>query len=380
MLSVDMLTFHNDISRSGLNASETQLTPANVQVGSFGKLFTTALDGQVYTQPLVDTGVTIDNGVNTTSGAAGVYDDVVFVATEHDSLYAIDASPGNSGTVLWQRSFTITTPGYSGSTPGSNINNTFGATSITTVLSSDVDSTDISPEIGITGTPVIDPNTGILYVVVATKETISGAIHFVQRLHAINVSDGTDEVAPYLIGDTTNGNTNNTQIYVYGTGDGSVTDPYNGTGESVVQFNALTESERGALSLVNNTVYVEWASHGDNGPYHGWVVDWNVANLTTTGFVLSGVFNTSPNDGLSGIWQGGRRYLRVGRQRILLRDRQRQRRRTDPQCQRLPDRRQLRRGRCEGRRRHTIYHSPCQPPGSEPQRMGSEGGRLFYPL
>ncbi|MGO8748886.1 MAG: beta strand repeat-containing protein [Thermoguttaceae bacterium] len=305
MLSVDMLTFHNDISRSGLNASETQLTPANVQVGSFGKLFTTALDGQVYTQPLVDTGVTIDNGVNTTSGAAGVYDDVVFVATEHDSLYAIDASPGNSGTVLWQRSFTITTPGYSGSTPGSNINNTFGATSITTVLSSDVDSTDISPEIGITGTPVIDPNTGILYVVVATKETISGAIHFVQRLHAINVSDGTDEVAPYLIGDTTNGNTNNTQIYVYGTGDGSVTDPYNGTGESVVQFNALTESERGALSLVNNTVYVEWASHGDNGPYHGWVVDWNVANLTTTGFVLSGVFNTSPNDGLSGIWQGG---------------------------------------------------------------------------
>ena len=274
MLSVDVLTFHNDISGSGLNANETQLTPANVQVGSFGKLFTTALDGQIYAQPLVDTGVTITNGVNTTSGAAGVHD-VAFAATEHDSLYAIDASPGDSGTVLWQRSFTDTTPGYSGSTPGSNINNPLVATAIATVLSSDVGSTDISPEIGITGTPVIDPHTGILYLVVATKETISGAIHYVQRLHAVNVSDGTDEVAPYLIGDTTNGNTNNTRIYVYGTGDGSVTDLYNGTGESVVQFNALTESERGAPAW-------RTTQSTSSGPHTATTVPITVGSLTGT--------------------------------------------------------------------------------------------------
>jgi autotransporter-associated beta strand protein len=152
---------------------------------------------------------------------------------------------------------------------------------------------------------VIDPGTNTLYVVVKTKETVGGAAHYVQRLHAINTADGTDRAAPFLIGNTTNGNSNNTQIFVYGTGDGSVTV----SGKSVVQFNALREAERGALSLVNNTVYVEWASHGDNGPYHGWVAQWNVANLATTGFALTGVLNTSPNDGLAGIWQGGGRLV-----------------------------------------------------------------------
>src|SRR5262249_26109497 len=165
----------------------------------------------------------------------------------------------------------------------------------------------ISPEIGITGTPVIDPNTNVLYVVVKTKETIGGSAHYVQRLHAINIGNGTDAATPVLIGDTTNGNTNNTQIYVYGSGDGNIIDPYNGTGKQVVQFNALREHQRGALSLVNNQVYVEWASHGDNGPYHGWVVVWDVSNVTSSGFKMTGVLNTSPNNGLSGIWQGRRR-------------------------------------------------------------------------
>src|SRR5262249_42215630 len=102
-------------------------------------------------------------------------------------------------------------------------------------------------------------------------------------------------------------NTNNTSIYVYGTGDGHVADPYNGTTKQVVQFNALREAQRGALNLVNNQIYVEWASHGDNGPYHGWVVVWNIANVKTTGFAMKGVLCTSPNNGLSGIWQGGGR-------------------------------------------------------------------------
>jgi len=294
--AVNVLTFHNDLASTGVNANETQLTPTNVKVGSFGKLYTTSVDGQVYAQPLVDTGVTIAAGPNTSSGAAGVHD-VVFVATEHDSLYAIDASVAG-GAVLWKRSFLDT----------SNLsNNTLGATAITTLSNTDVNSSDIAPEIGITGTPVIDPNTNTLYLVAKTKETISGVTHFVQRLHAVNIADGTDRVSPYLIGDTTGTNTNSTAIYVYGSGDGHVTDPYNGTGKQVVQFNALREHQRGALSLVYNAVYVEWASHGDNGPYHGWVAKWDVSALTTSGFKLTGVLNTSPNNGLAGIWQGGGR-------------------------------------------------------------------------
>jgi hypothetical protein len=295
--SVNVLTYRNDNVSPGVNSNETQLTPSNVNVGSFGKLFATPVDGQIYAEPLIDTGVTITNGVNTRAGAAGIHD-VVFVATEHDSLYAIDASAGG-GAILWQRSF------LDAGNPSGDINNTLGAAAITTVPYTDVNSDLLSPEIGITGTPVIDPSTNLLYVVVMTKETIAGSAHYVQRLHAINLSDGTDAASPALIGDTTNGNANNTQVYVYGSGDGFVTDPYNGTGKPVVQFNALRENQRGALSLVNNEVYVDWASFGDVGPYHGWIVVWDVSNVKTSGLQMKGVFNSSPNDGLAGIWESG---------------------------------------------------------------------------
>ncbi|MDB5355722.1 MAG: hypothetical protein JWN24_2175 [Phycisphaerales bacterium] len=298
-LSANVLTYHNDAANTGVNSAEVQLTPANVQVGSFGKLFTTPVDGQVYAQPLIYSGVTIGSGVNTAANAAGVHD-VVFVATENDVLYAIDAGV-TGGAILWQRSF------RSISNAGGNQNNTLGATAISALTSSDVGTTDISPNIGITGTPVIDPATGFLYLVAKTKETINGVTHFVQRLHAINTANGTDAAAPFLLGDTTGTNTNSTSIYVYGTGDGNVTDPYNATGKQVVQFNALTEAQRGALNLVNNTLYIDWASHGDNGPYHGWIVSFNVSNLAANGFKVTGVLNTSPNNGESGIWEGGGR-------------------------------------------------------------------------
>jgi autotransporter-associated beta strand protein len=299
--AVNVLTYHNDIASTGLNNNETALTPADVNVNSFGMLADRGVDGQVYAQPLVDTGITIASGVNTNNGAAGTHD-VVFVATEHDSLYAIDAKQGDGGAVLWKRTFLdITTAGYSGSTPGTNINSTLGATAITTVTRGDV-AVNISPEVGITGTPVIDPNSNTIFLDVKTTETVGGATYYVQRLHAINIADGTDRVVPYLIGATTNENSNTTAIYVYGTGDGAVTDPYNGTGKQVVQFNALREANRPALSFVNNQVYVAWASHGDNGPYHGWVATWT---MSPSGFTLTGVLCTSPNNGLSGIWQGG---------------------------------------------------------------------------
>ena len=238
------------------------MTPSNVNAADFGQLYNTPLDGQVYAEPLVLTNVTIAAGPNTV-GTPGTYNSVVFVATEHDSLYAINAA---NGAILWQRTFLDTT----------NPNDYLpGATSVSTVSSSDVSSGDINPEIGITGTPVIDPSTNILYVSVATKELVGSTTHFVQRLHAINLGDGTDAAPSFLTGDTTNDNTNNTPIYVSGTGDGNV--------GGVVQFNALHEADRPALSLVNGIVYEEWASHGDVGPYHGWVVAWNVTNLSTQG-------------------------------------------------------------------------------------------------
>ena len=303
LLATNVLTFHNDIAGNGVNAAEQQLTPANVKVGSFGKIYATAVDGQVYTQPLVQTGVTIVAGPNTTPGSTGLHD-VVFVGTQNDTLYAIDASV-SGGAVLWKRSFTDITVGNDGTVPGTNINNTLSATAITPVPYADLGTGDISPVVGITGTPVIDAATGTLYVSAKTKETVGGVAHYVNRLHAISVADGTDKAVPYLVGDTRGTNTNNTQIYVYGSGDGAVTDPYNGTGKQVVQFNSRRANQRAALSLVGNTLYVSWASHGDNGPYHGWVTAWDVGNLATNGFTLSGVLNTCPNGGLAGIWQAG---------------------------------------------------------------------------
>lgn len=275
----NVTTYHNDVQSTGVNNQESMLTRTNVNASTFGKLFQVQVDGQVYAQPLVMQGVNITTGAN-----QGVHD-VVFVATQHDTLYAIDAT-NNSGIILWQRSFLTT------GLPG--------ATSITTVPGGDTGSGDITVEIGITGTPVIDTATGTLYVIAKSKETVGGVAHYVQRLYAINMQNGQNVVTPFLIGDTSNGNTNNTSIYVYGNGDGHVTDPYNGTGQQVVQFNAYRQHQRPALTLINGVVYAAWASHGDNGPYHGWMVGFNKTTLA-----LTGVLNTTPNGGLGGIWMAG---------------------------------------------------------------------------
>jgi autotransporter-associated beta strand protein len=286
LFATNITQYHVDYQSTGANLAETQLTPSNVNPADFGQLYNTVLDGQVYSEPLVLTNVTIAAGPNTV-GTPGTYDSVVFVATQHDSLYAIDAA---NGAVLWQRTFLDTT----------NPNDFLpGATSVTSIPSNDTNSSDISPEIGITGTPVIDASSNVIYLIPNTKEIVGGNAYYVQRLHAINVGDGTDAAPAFVIGTTTGSdlNTNNTPISVNGTGDGNV--------NGVVQFNALRENNRPALSLVNGQVYAEWASHGDNGPYHGWVVTWNVTSLATQGMVLSGVLCTDPNGGLGGIWGGG---------------------------------------------------------------------------
>ena len=265
---ISVLSFHNDNASTGQNLLETTLTPADVNSASFGKLFSAPVDGQVYAQPLYMSALSIAGGTH----------NVVFVATEHDSLYAFDA---DSGAQLWKDSFL--TSGLPGAT-------------ITTVPSSDVGTTDLSPEIGITATPVIDPSTNILYVEAKTKEVVGSVTHYVQRLHAINIFDGTEQLGgPVVIADTTfNGSTYGyiSGPTVNGTGDGSV----NGK----ITFNALRQLVRPGLTLDNGVIYMGSASHGDNGPYHGWVLGYSEANLS-----LVAAFNTTPNGGLGGIWQAG---------------------------------------------------------------------------
>jgi len=250
---VSVTTNRNDNARDGQNLNETILTPANVNVTQFGKLFSQTVDGYVYAQPLYVPNVSIP-GLGTHN--------VVYVATEHDDVYAFDAdsNTGINAAPLWYTSF---------------INPAKG---ITTVSSNDVNCTDLVPEIGITSTPVIDPATQTIFVVAKTKENGQ----FFQRLHALNITTGKEQPnSPRVI-----------QASVKGTGDGSV--------NGIVSFNPLTEGQRPGLLLINGNVVIAWASHCDNGPYHGWVIEYNETTLKRTA-----VWNTTPNGGLGGIWASG---------------------------------------------------------------------------
>ena len=270
--SVSLLTYHNDYSSSGENLSETALTPANVNSTSFGKLFSTPVDGQVYAQPLYVPGVAI-----TVGPIVGAHN-VTYVATEHDSVYAIDA---DSGQVLWRDNF---------------INPAAG---VTTVTSDDVDSNDVSPEMGITSTPVIDPTTNTLYVVANTEEVIGGNRHYIYRLHALDLGSGDEKFGgPAVIADTIwNGGNNFTYVSgpsVDGTGDGSV--------NGVLTFNVLRQLQRPALTLCNDTIFIGFGAHGTSTPYHGWLLGYNAQTLQP-----NAVFCTTPNGFNGGIWQGGGR-------------------------------------------------------------------------
>jgi fibronectin type 3 domain-containing protein len=282
-----VLQYHNDAASDGVNSNETLLNPSNVNTSDFGKNFSTAVDGQIYAQPLYDPQVSITVGGKTT------VHNVVYVATEHDTLYAIDA---DGGTILWQDSF------LNPSLPGAALP---GATLITTVPSADTKSTDISPEIGITSTPVIDGSTGMLYVEAKTKQTAPApagstvTTHYVQTLFEIDTKTG-NVVASHVIGDTTfadgAGYDYVSGPYVVGKGDGAITV----SGQSRVYFNALRALQRSALTLDNGSVYLAFASHGDNRPYVGWILGFSESNLTPTA-----VFSNEPNGQEGGVWQGG---------------------------------------------------------------------------
>ncbi len=243
---VNVTTYHNDIARTGQNTQETILTPANVNYTQFGKLFSVPVDGVIYAQPLYLSAVTIAGGTH----------NVLYVVTEHDSVYAIDA---DSGTVYSQVSLIPS--------GGSTVNS-----------ATDLDCSDLIPEVGITATPVIDPTSRTLYVVAASK--VNGA--FSQYLHALDVGSLAEKFkGPVSI-----------QATVAGTG-------YDASGGSVI-FNTLQENQRAALLLENGHVIMGWSSHCDKNPWHGWLMSYNASTLAQ-----EGVFNASPNGSRNGVWMSG---------------------------------------------------------------------------
>ncbi len=255
-----VFTYHNDIARDGVNNQEYALTPANVNASGFGKLFSCAVDGAIYGQPLWAANLTVN----------GARHNVVFVATQHDSLYAFDAD-ANPCVQLWSVSLI-----------DSNHGGTPGETSVPSGTTGQLvgkGDGDITPETGVTGTAVIDPS-GILYVV---SKSVNGAGNtFYQRLHAIDVTTGKEKSAsPVLIQGT-----------FPGTGDGGTTDA----------FNPGTQNQRPGLALANGTVYIAWASHEDQAPYYGWVIGYRYG---TSGFSQTAVLNVTPNVRYGGIWMGG---------------------------------------------------------------------------
>ena len=251
--SVDVLTYHNDNARLGANLAETVLTHANVNVATFGKIGQVAVDGQVYAQPLVKTNVAIAR-VGTR--------DVVYVATEHDSVYAFDAK---TLAPIWHDSF---------------INPAAG---ITPEQSTDPDTSDIYPEIGITSTPVIDAATSTMYVVSTVRIVTPGkAVGFAQQLHALDLATGAEKL----------GGPVSLTASVPGSGTGSVL--------GTITYQPKWQNQRSALLLSNGVIYIASASFSDHGPYHGWVLGYNAQTLRQTS-----AFVNTPQGAKGGIWMSG---------------------------------------------------------------------------
>jgi hypothetical protein len=244
----DVVTYHNDNARTGQNLNETILTPAAVNMSTFGKKAFFTLDGKVDAQPLFLSAVAMSG--------AGTHD-VLYVATEHDSVYALDA---DTGTVLWHTS-------------------TLGSGETTSDTRS---CSQVVPEIGITSTPVIDRSRGtdgVIYVVAMSKNA-SGA--YVQRLHALDVASGAELFGgPKII-----------QASFPGSGAGS-------SGGSVV-FDPKQYDERAALLLLNGQIITAWSSHCDIDPYTGWIMAFDAGTLAQ-----SAVLNVTPNGSRGGVWMAG---------------------------------------------------------------------------
>ena len=251
LAATNVTTWRYDVGRTGQNLQETTLTPANVNSSTFGKLYSYPVDGQVYTQPLYMSGLMMADGPH----------NAIFVATQHDSVYALDADHSQQ---LWQVSLIDTAHG--------------APSGATTVPSVDLAAYDVTPEYGITSTPVIDPGSSTIYLVANSEE--NGAV--VYRLHALDLATGKERPnSPVLI-----------QGSVAGTGEGSA--------GGRIAFQAKYELNRPALLLLNGQVVVAFGSHSDNGPYHGWVMAYDAASLQQTA-----LYNVSPTGSAGGIWMSG---------------------------------------------------------------------------
>jgi hypothetical protein len=254
-------TYHNDQSRDGANTQEYALSSATVTAATFGKLYACAVDGAIYAQPLWVPNLTISSTQH----------NVIFVATQHDTLYAFDAdSNGSPCAPLWKASLIDAPHG--------------GLAGETSVVYADFNgligdgSGEISPEIGVTGTPAIDLATKTLYVV--SKSVITPTRSFFQRLHAIDLITGNEKFAgPVTI---------------------AATFPGRGDGTATTSFDAMQQNQRSGLALTNGTVYIAWASHEDHPNYYGWIIGYDAATLAQTK-----VLNVAPNVGYGGIWMGG---------------------------------------------------------------------------
>jgi hypothetical protein len=246
-----MFTYHADRFRSGVNLQEFALTKSTVKPSTFGKVFTRTVDGQIYAQPLHVANLTI----------AGAKHNVVFVATEHSSVYAFEAD-GRTTAPFWKRSF---------------INPSAGITTIAKPANA-----LIAPEISISSTPVIDTSTSTLYVAVSTSE--NGSI--VHRLHAVSLTTGAEKFGgPIKI-------------------QGSVPGTYPALAvNGRVPFVPKQHLQRPALLLLNGNVYIAYGSNGDQLPYNGWLFAYSASGTGVLHQVAA--FCTSPDQGASAIWQSG---------------------------------------------------------------------------
>jgi len=263
---VNVTTYHNDLSRTGQNLSETILTPANVTPTKFGLLFQYPVDGYVYAQPLYLSNITIPG--------QGVHN-IVFICTEHNSVYAFDAdsNTGANAGVLWHVNL-----GPSAATPNNDFGNRYGPYH------------DINPEVGITGTPTIDTANGILYLDAFTHEGTS----YYHRIHALSIYDGTEKQGGPLVV--------------------SATYPGSGVGSSggVHSFTVNVCLQRPGLTFINGKLYIAYSGYADTNPYHGWVLGFNTS--PTLSLASGNVYVTTPNSttatyganaGEGGIWMGG---------------------------------------------------------------------------
>ena len=250
-------TYHNDLTRDGANTQEYALTTSSVNTAHFGKLTSCPVDGAIYAQPLWVANLTVNDAVH----------NVVFVATQHDSLFAFDAD-ASPCIKLWSANLLDVSHGaLKGETtvPGDLVGSGNG---------------DITPEVGITGTPVIDPVKGILYVV--TKSVDSAQTTFYQRLHAVDLATGKEQAG--------------SPVTIDGTYPGSA------DGGTVVRFNARQQLQRAGLALVNGVTYIAWGAHEDTAPFYGWMMSYLYDG---TAFTQKSILNTTPNTRGAGIWMGG---------------------------------------------------------------------------